>query len=134
MGAALNLIEVAGILQAIFCKDGSFPVEPDLQFFLRMVKKGRNQVVLIDLSSNRLTGVFPPEVKLLASDGAFSTGAGSLIALDLSNNEFVFNNFDTSWLSDLGSAMGKKLSAPCIVDIDIKLTHPVSHFDQNRVG
>jgi hypothetical protein len=44
---------------------------------------------------------------LLAADGAFSTGAGNLIAIDLSSNEFVFNDFDTSWLSDTGTAMGK---------------------------
>jgi hypothetical protein len=66
-----------------------------------------DQVTQIDLSSNRLTGIFPEEIKLLAADGAFSTGAGNLIALDLSSNEFVFNDFDTSWLSDTGTAMGK---------------------------
>lgn len=66
-----------------------------------------DQVTQIDLSSNRLTGIFPEEIKLLAADGAFSTGAGNLIAIDLSSNEFVFNDFDTSWLSDTGTAMGK---------------------------
>eukprot|EP00980_Cylindrotheca_fusiformis_P011857 scaffold2817_cov130-Cylindrotheca_fusiformis.AAC.12 len=75
-----------------------------------------DQVTQIDLSSNRLTGIFPPEVKLLASDGPFSTGAGRLIQLDLSTNEFVFNNFDTSWLSDTGSAMGKNTEETITTD------------------
>jgi hypothetical protein len=66
-----------------------------------------DQVTEIDLHQNGLNGAFPPEVTLLASDGLRATGAGSLAVLDLFNNEFLFNNFDNSWMTLLGSSMGK---------------------------
>jgi hypothetical protein len=66
-----------------------------------------DEVTAIDLYDNLLTGVFPPEVSLLASDGERATGAGNLNRLDLSNNEFLFNNFDNSWMAFLGSNIGK---------------------------
>jgi hypothetical protein len=66
-----------------------------------------DEVTTIDLFANVLTGVFPPEVSLLASDGERATGAGNLNRIDLFNNEFVFNNFDNSWMTSLGSNMRK---------------------------
>mmetsp|Transcript_25248 Transcript_25248/g.55354 ORF Transcript_25248/g.55354 Transcript_25248/m.55354 type:complete len:477 (-) Transcript_25248:114-1544(-) len=63
------------------------------------------RVVAIELYENILTGNFPQEVVLLASDGPFSTGAGSLERLDLYENEFLSNGGDSSWISDLGSNM-----------------------------
>ena len=64
-------------------------------------------MVHIDLFENRLTGVWPDEVTLLASDGPTSRGAGNLNRIDLFMNEFLFNNFDNSWMTNLGSNMGK---------------------------
>jgi hypothetical protein len=66
-----------------------------------------NKVTKVELYRNRLTGNFPHEVTLLASDGPRSTGAGNLNRLDLFKNEFLFNEFDNSWMSHLGSNMGK---------------------------
>jgi len=63
------------------------------------------KVLHIDLDRNVMTGAFPPEVTLLASDGAHSTGAGNLERIELYANEFLFNNFDTSWFKLLGSNM-----------------------------
>jgi len=60
-----------------------------------------DQVTGIDLSSNRLTGIFPPEVSMLSAEA--SSGAGKLKTLVLLKNEFLFNNEDNSWISDLGS-------------------------------
>lgn len=65
-----------------------------------------DQVTEIDLFSNLLTGVFPPEVILLASDGPSSTGAGQLERIDLFDNMLLTNNGDNSWWSSLGSAFG----------------------------
>jgi hypothetical protein len=65
------------------------------------------RVSTIDLFENLLTGSFPPEVVLLALDGPFSTGAGNLFRIDLFRNEFVWNNDDSSWMTDLGSNMSK---------------------------
>lgn len=65
------------------------------------------KVTKIELYKNLLTGIFPHEVTLLASDGPRSTGAGNLNRLDLFSNEFLFNDFDNSWMSHLGSNMGK---------------------------
>ena len=62
------------------------------------------KVTKIELDSNDMTGNFPHEVTLLASDG---TGAGSLNTIDLFNNEFLFNNFDNSWMTFLGSNFGE---------------------------
>jgi uncharacterized surface protein with fasciclin (FAS1) repeats len=64
-------------------------------------------VTKLDLFSNLLTGAFPPEVVLLASDGARATGAGALERIDLFDNMLLTNNEDSSWWSQLGSAFGK---------------------------
>ena len=66
-------------------------------------------VTELDLFSNLLTGAFPPEVTLLASDGARATGAGALQRIDLFDNILLTNNGDNSWWSQLGSAFGKIL-------------------------
>jgi hypothetical protein len=60
---------------------------------------------------NLMTGAFPPEVVLLASDGPRSTGAGALNYLELFNNPFLFNNFDNSWITELGSSLRKSMFA-----------------------
>jgi hypothetical protein len=60
-------------------------------------------VTVIDLYSNNLTGAFPPEVTLLASDGKRSTGAGKLSRIDVYDNVFLTNNGDNTWWSQLGS-------------------------------
>jgi len=65
----------------------------------------QGRVSTIDLFENLLTGSFPPEVMLLALDGPFSTGGGNLFRLDLFRNEFLYNNNDNSWFTDLGSNM-----------------------------
>jgi len=65
------------------------------------------RVIALELFSNILTGTWPEEVLLLASDGPFSTGAGSLEKLDLYDNEFLSNGGDSSWMSELGSNMSK---------------------------
>ena len=54
-----------------------------------------DRVTVVDLFQNVLTGIFPAETSLLASDGPRSTGAGALRQIDLFNNEFLFNNFGT---------------------------------------
>ena len=64
-------------------------------------------VTKLDLFSNLLTGAFPPEVTLLASDGARATGAGALERIDLFDNMLLTNNGDNSWWSQLGSAFGE---------------------------
>lgn len=63
------------------------------------------RVIALDLNDNFLTGTWPEEIVLLASDGPFSTGAGNLEKLDLYQNEFLTNGGDSSWISDLGSNM-----------------------------
>lgn len=65
------------------------------------------KVTKIELDDNDMTGNFPHEVTLLASDGERTTGAGSLNTIDLFNNEFLFNNFDNSWMTFLGSNFGE---------------------------
>lgn len=65
------------------------------------------RVVFLELFDNFLTGVWPEEVVLLASDGPFSTGAGGLALLDLFDNKFLSNGGDSSWISDLGSNMSE---------------------------
>ena len=64
-------------------------------------------VTRLDLFSNLLTGAFPPEVVLLASDGPRATGAGALQRIDLFDNMLLTNNDDNTWWSELGSAFGK---------------------------
>jgi hypothetical protein len=64
-------------------------------------------VTKLDLFSNLLTGGFPPEVTLLASDGERATGAGALERIDLFDNMLLTNNGDNSWWSQLGSAFGR---------------------------
>jgi len=67
-----------------------------------------DQITTIDLFDNGLTGNFPPEVALLASeDGTYSTGAGSLVSLDIFNNNLMSNNGDSNWISDMGSQLGE---------------------------
>ena len=66
-----------------------------------------SRVSIIDLFENLLTGAFPPEVALLSLDGPFATGAGNLYRIDLFRNEFLYNNDDSSWMTDLGSNMSK---------------------------
>ena len=70
------------------------------------VSCNNDQVVSLDLFDNGLTGNFAPEVKLLAGDGFYATGAGSLESLDIFNNENLSNNGDNSWIADLGSSLG----------------------------
>ena len=60
------------------------------------------RVVALDLFSNILTGIWPEEIVLLASDGPFNSGAGNLERLDLYQNEFLSNGGDSTWMSDLG--------------------------------
>jgi hypothetical protein len=67
----------------------------------------QGRVTEISLGENTLTGTWPEEVKLLASDGGFSTGAGNLQTLDLFRNEFLSNGGKSAWMTDLGSAMSK---------------------------
>ena len=62
-----------------------------------------DNVTVLDLFQNVLTGYWPAEVDLLAGDGSRSTGAGSLYRIDLFMNEFLFNNFDLTWITYLGS-------------------------------
>lgn len=59
-----------------------------------------DQVIGIDLSSNVLTGIFPPEVSFFSTE--HPSGAGSLRALVLLKNEFLYSE-DNSWIADLGS-------------------------------
>jgi hypothetical protein len=70
----------------------------------------------INLFENSLTGIWPAEVKLLAADGPFSTGAGNLSQIDLFRNEFLSNGGDSSWMSDLGSSISKYKSAVLLYD------------------
>ena len=63
-----------------------------------------NQVTEINLHENVLTGIFPPEVQLLASD--HPSQAGWLQVIDLYDNPFLFNDFDLSWVTNLGPAFG----------------------------
>jgi hypothetical protein len=69
-----------------------------------------DRVAGIDLSSNFLTGVFPPEVSLLSSENP--SEAGVLRALVLFKNEFLYNNMDNSWISNLGTNL-RKYSFSC---------------------
>jgi len=59
----------------------------------------------IDLFRNELTGSFPPEVVLLSFDGSYANGSGKLERLDLTGNEWLFNNNDSSWMTDLGKSI-----------------------------
>ena len=78
------------------CQDGWFGITCE-----------NDQVTAIELFRNQLTGSWPAEVSLLAADGPRATGAGNLFLIDLFDNRLLFNNFDNSWMSDLGSNMGK---------------------------
>eukprot|EP00980_Cylindrotheca_fusiformis_P003182 scaffold721_cov131-Cylindrotheca_fusiformis.AAC.72 len=75
-------------------------VDPCSETWRPKVKCNSDRVTEIDLSSNFLTGVFPPEVSLLASDNP--SNAGNLRSLVLFKNEFLYNNMDNSWISNLG--------------------------------
>jgi hypothetical protein len=89
--------------------DGWFGITCDAQ----------GRVSTIDLFENLLTGSFPPEVALLALDGPFSTGAGNLFRIDLFRNEFLYNNNDNSWFTDLGSNMSKYFLKHCTLTTTI---------------
>jgi hypothetical protein len=80
-------------------------VDPCSGWFGISCQSGR--VTIISLFDNVLLGAFPPEVSLLAADGPRATGAGSLIGIDLYNNEFLFNNFNNDWMEFLGTRLGK---------------------------
>mmetsp|Transcript_11159 Transcript_11159/g.25949 ORF Transcript_11159/g.25949 Transcript_11159/m.25949 type:complete len:790 (-) Transcript_11159:333-2702(-) len=77
--------------------------DPCTWYGIKCDSSGR--VSIIDLFENLLTGVFPPEIKLLSLDGPSATGGGNLFRIDLFRNEFLYNNADSSWMSDLGSNM-----------------------------
>lgn len=64
-------------------------------------------VTKIELFNNLLTGNFPAEVILLASDGEYSTGAGKLNHIDLFKNIFLSNNDSNWWWQHLGSDFGR---------------------------
>lgn len=64
-------------------------------------------VTAVILTSNRLTGAFPPEITLLASDGPAARGAGNLQRIDLFNNQYLYNNETNAWMTNLGSTFGK---------------------------
>jgi len=64
-----------------------------------------NAIVGINLYDNGLSGQFPPEVTLLASDGFRSTNAGHLRSLDLYLNPNLGNGNDNHWVSELGSSL-----------------------------
>jgi hypothetical protein len=67
----------------------------------------QGRITHIQLFDNRLFGIFPPEIQLLAGDGpSSSSGAGNLVELDLFNNMYLFNDDDTSWMSRLGTTFG----------------------------
>ncbi|KAL3923173.1 MAG: hypothetical protein SGILL_001803, partial [Bacillariaceae sp.] len=63
-------------------------------------------VTEIVLFNNGLTGNFPPEVIMFASDGMFATGAGQLVVLDLFDNVWLSNTDDNRWMEFLGSQLG----------------------------
>ena len=75
--------------------------------FFGVTCDGQGRILTIDLNNNVLTGSWAPEVSLLALDGERATGAGNLNRIDLFQNQFLFNNFDNSWMQFLGSNMGK---------------------------
>ena len=69
---------------------------------------GTGLVTGVKLDSNFLTGAFPPEITLLASDGSASVmGAGNLQEIDLFSNPFLYNNETNAWMTNLGSNLGK---------------------------
>lgn len=89
-----------------------------------------SRVSIIDLFENLLTGSFPPEVVLLSLDGPFSTGAGNLFRIDLFRNEFLYNNADSSWMTDLGSNMTTIIAEETAFSGDIpRLPENLVNFD-----
>lgn len=73
--------------------DGWFGIDCDTE----------GRVVEFTMVENLMTGSFPPELVLLASDGPFATGAGFLNYFEVYNNPFLFNNGNSSWMTNLGS-------------------------------
>lgn len=71
----------------------------------------QGRVAELQLYENMMTGSFPPEIVLLALDGPFGYGAGNMYHLDLYGNEFLTNDDDSSWMTNLGSNMSKCNSA-----------------------
>ena len=61
------------------------------------------RITEIRLQRNGLSGTFPPEVRYLASDGPYATGAGKLQRLEIFKNEYLTNRVADPWISELGS-------------------------------
>ena len=68
---------------------------------------GQGRILTIKLNENYMTGTWPAEITLLASDGPRSTGAGNLNELNMSKNVFLFNDNDNSWMQYMGSNFRK---------------------------
>lgn len=66
---------------------------------------GDGRVTEIRLQRNGLSGTFPREVRYLASEGPYSTGAGALKRLELHNNQFLTNDPTHRWISELGPGL-----------------------------
>jgi len=89
-----------------------------------------SRVSILDLFENLLTGAFPPEIALLSLDGPFATGAGNLYRIDLYRNEFLYNNNDSSWMTDLGSNMTTIIAEETAFSGDIpRLPDFIVNFD-----
>jgi hypothetical protein len=73
----------------------------------------------VKLDSNFLTGAFPPEITLLASDGSAARGAGNLQVIDLFSNPFLYNNETNAWMTNLGSSLGKLQVQTYIFFVDL---------------
>jgi len=95
-----------------------------------IVCDSESRVSIIDLFENLLTGAFPAEIVLLSLDGPFATGAGNLFRLDLFRNEFLFNNEDNTWMTDLGSNMTTIIAEETAFTGDIpRLPDSIVNFD-----
>ena len=79
---------------------------PAITPFHGVICNNAGLVTDLELDQNGMTGHFPPEVTLLASDGPRASGAGQLRKIELFRNEYLGNNRDTSWWPDLGSGLG----------------------------
>jgi hypothetical protein len=80
-----------------------------------------SRVIEFAMVNNLMTGSFPPEVTLLASDGERATGAGFLNYLELFNNEFLFNSFNSTWTPFLGSNLRKYLLGEYMSSYDYRI-------------
>mmetsp|Transcript_24863 Transcript_24863/g.59024 ORF Transcript_24863/g.59024 Transcript_24863/m.59024 type:complete len:540 (+) Transcript_24863:526-2145(+) len=86
------------------------------------------RVNIVDLFENLLTGYFPPEVALMSLDGPSATGGGALFRIDLFRNEFLWNNGDSSWMTDCGS------SITTIIAEDTAFTGDIPRLPDNLVN